>query len=466
MLAISHRGDAELIAGTMRALIGAKPRLWLMVDVSTRRSLWHAPQWTEAVADRLGAGHAGPLDLLLAACHPDGFVREAALDDDTMVVLPTLALRAADWVPELRDRARQVCRRYLNRAPAEAIVSLAPVALALRARQAGAWLADAIDGLLRDGPPEAIAAALASEDWRVRRNAHAIVLGAGRLSVEQMVHAATADGDLPVRIMCAQAAIRAARAMGDHETPRRLLGSGTAAVRAEAVCVLGEVGAAIEALDDRSALVRATAQTIARRAGTDPAVRYRALLAEQRPPNPAVIAGLGETGIDSDIDLLRPWLAHPSSRGRAETVRALRRRGCTSPDLLLPRLTDAVSSVTRQVTLSLSPHASSLDERALRPLLDPSQTRHVRQAAHRLLRARDTWTRISVDLRLINDPEHAIRADARADLANWLTRDAATTYSFPSGSRADELSALVTGAEAVLGQEQTRLLRFHLGLPG
>jgi HEAT repeat protein len=267
--------------------------------------------------------------------------------------------------------------------------------------------------------------------------------------------------------MCAEAAIRAARATGNDDVPRRLLASGTAAVRAEAVHALGavgEVGPAFEALADRSALVRATAQAIARRAGTDPATRYRALLTEQQPPNPCVIAGLGETGTRSDVDLLQPWLAHPTSRGRAETVRALRRRGCTSPQLLLPLLTDPVSSVTRQVMLSLFGQADALDEDFLRPLLHRARPRHVRMAACRLLRAHDTWTRISVDLQLADDPVPAIRTDARADIVNWLVRDAATTYSFPKGSRADELAALLTGTEAVLGPERTRLLRFHLGL--
>jgi hypothetical protein len=85
-------------------------------------------------------------------------------------------------------------------------------------------------------------------------------------------------------------------------------------------------------------------------------------------------------------------------------------------------------------------------------------------AACRLLRAHGTWTRISVDLQLLNDPVDAIRTDARADLANWLTHDAATTYSVPQGPQADELAALLTDTEAVLGPDQTRLLRFHWGL--
>lgn len=471
LLAVSRSGDVDLIACASRALIAANPRMWLTLDVSARRSLWHASRWAETGARRLVADQPGPLDLLLAACHPDGFVREAAVaaisEVDDVVVLPTLALRAADWVPEVRDRARRVCRRYLDHAPTEAITILAPVALALRDRQAGGWLADALDGLLRDGPSEALATALAAKDWRTRRAAHIIGLNSDRVGVDQMVRAATTDSDLPIRIMCAEAAIRAARAVGNRDVPRRLLAGGTAAVRAEAVRALGaagEVGPATEALTDRSAFVRATAQAIVRRAGTNPASRYRALLAAQQPPNPSVIAGLGETGNHSDTDLLRPWLAHPASRGRAEAVRALRRHGCTSPQLLLPLLTDPISSVTRQVTLSLRRQADTLDEHSLRSVLHQPHQRHVRMAAYRLLRARDTWTRITVDLQLIDDPVPAIRTDARADLTNWLARDAATTYSFPPGPRTDELATLLTDAEVILGAHQTRLLRFHLGL--
>ncbi|MBP2328102.1 HEAT repeat protein [Kibdelosporangium banguiense] len=201
-----------------------------------------------------------------------------------------------------------------------------------------------------------------------------------------------------------------------------------------------------------------------RRAGIDPATRYRTLLAAQQPPAPSVIAGLSETGIRSDIDLFQPWLTHPNSRGRAEAVRALRRHNCAPPQLLLPLLPDPVSSVTRQVTLSLHPQAHTLDEHSLRPLLHQTHPHHVRMAACRLLRAHGTWTRISVDLQLINDPTDAIRTDALADLANWLTHGAATTYSFPRGPRADELAALLTQTEATLGAELVRLLRFHLGL--
>jgi hypothetical protein len=462
--AISRGRDVGLLARAERALAEANPRMWLLLDASARKQA--------VVTHRHVAGRHGSLERLLAACHPNGFVREAVVaaiaKRDVDVALPMLALRAADWVPEVRDRARQACQRHLDDAPAEAITFLAPVAFAVRARREGGWLVAALDSLLRDGPPEALTTALAAADWRVRRFAYGIGLSTGRLSAEQLLHAATTDHDLPIRVMCAEAAIRAARAAGDGDVPRRLLASRAAAIRAEAVYSLGaagETGPAIEALVDRSALVRATAQVVVRRAGTDPATRYRALLAGQEPPDPTVIAGLGETGTRSDIDLLRPWLTHPGSRGRAETVRALRRHGDTSPRLLLPLLADPVSSVTRQVTLSVLTQVTALDEDVLRSFLHDARPHHVRTAAYRLLRACDVWTRISVDLELVDDPVPAIRGDARADLANWIAHESATTYSFPDKARAAELSALLAAAEASLGPGQTDLLRFHLSAP-
>ncbi|MFD7660085.1 hypothetical protein ACFV4N_39420, partial [Actinosynnema sp. NPDC059797] len=226
LLVVGRHGDAELVDRVARALAAADPRMWLVVDVSARRGPWNAPRWVQTAADRLAAGRAGPLELVLAACHPDGFVREAAVvvlgGRDDVTALPVLALRAADWVPQVRDQARRVCRRLLDRAPAEAVTALAPVALALRDRQEGRWPADAVDDVLRAGPPAALVAALASADRRTRRLAHTTGLGAGRLDLDRVVHAARTDPDLPIRVLCADAALRAARAGGDHDVPRQV----------------------------------------------------------------------------------------------------------------------------------------------------------------------------------------------------------------------------------------------------
>jgi hypothetical protein len=325
LLATARSGDSVLMRAAEQLLADADTRLWSMLDVFTRRSWWHSPEWTTIAVDCLASGNPQPLESVLAACHPDDHVREAAVavmaDDLQKVFAPILAVRAADWVPQVRDRARIVCQRWLDEAPGDALLSLGPMSFAVEQRQAGRWLTDSMLALLRGGPSDVSTAALGAADRRLRRAAYRMGLEAGRLDVDQILRGALIDHDLPIRLTCADAAHRHARITDDHAVLRRLLHSKTATIRADAVHALGLAGdlePATAALLDRAPLVRATAQAIARRVGEDAAARYRTVLDTQRPPNPAAIAGLGETGTAADQDLLRPWLVHPLSRGRAE----------------------------------------------------------------------------------------------------------------------------------------------------
>lgn len=469
LLAAARSDDQVLIGVAERLLAEADSRLWSMLDVATRRSWWHAPQWTSMVVLQLVSGEPQPLELVLAACHPDGHVREAAVARISEILRtvfgPVLALRAADWVPQVRDRARLACQRWLDTAPGDGLLALGPVAFAIDKRHAGGWLADAIRTLLVHGPQEVLVAGLAARDWRTRRTAYRSGLEAGRLDAEQVLRGALADADVLVRIACADAILRHARVTADLDRVQRLLRSRTAAIRADAIHALGLAGdtaSATAALLDRTPLVRATAQAITRRAGTDLAAYYRALVTDHHLPAPAAIAGMGETGSATDADLLRPCLTHPQARSRAETVRAMRRLGATPVTSLLDMLADPAPAVLRQVTLSLRPHVTTLDERMLRDFLTPTQARHVRIAAYRLLREHDTWTRLAVDLHLINDQDIRLRGHARADLATWLIQDAATTYSPPTAAQREHLRDLLANAESVLGADRVRTLLFHI----
>ncbi|MEU8060052.1 HEAT repeat domain-containing protein [Microbispora bryophytorum] len=75
--------------------------------------------------------------------------------------------------------------------------------------------------------------------------------------------------------------------------------------------------------------MRATAQWAVRRAGRSPAAIYRSAPAADSPVGRvrALVAGLGECGTHQDVDVLLPFLEHPSPRVRAEAVRAVRRLG-------------------------------------------------------------------------------------------------------------------------------------------
>lgn len=470
LLAVGQDGDPALLAETEALLLRAHPRLWLGLDRATRYAWWRAPRWSALAVRRLARGKPSLLELTVAAFHPDGHVREAAVarlsELDDLHALPVLTLRAADWVPQVRDRARSALERRLTQPSRAVFVTTAAVALALRDRREGRWLADRVEAVFQQGPTELLAAGLAATDWRTRRTAHLVGLAAGRLDLAQLLHAAEHDGDLPTRSRCAEAAVRAAVAAGTVELVRPLLSSGTATVRADAVNVLarrGDVATALAALVDRNPIVRAVAQAALRHAGQDPAARYRRLVAAPA-PGPGAIAGLGETGAAEDASLISGWLAHPRPRGRAEAVRALRRLGAASPDTVFHMLSDPSGAVTRQVTTTLRPWASELDLPRLRELLAADSPQHVRMAAYRLLHARDTWTRLLIDIELLTDASAPMRGRARNDLATWLAHEAVTTYSMPRGSTAEVLAEQLSAVEGLLEPGRVKLLRFHLGL--
>lgn len=470
LLAIDVSAATAEVATVAETLLGdAGPTLWRNLDVAARRSWWHAPAWAESARERVASGEAGILGVVVASFHPSGFVREAAAarlgELDNSVAVRALALRASDWVPQVRARARAALGHRLSSVPG--LLAVGPLAVALAGRVQGRWLADRVEASMATLSDADLARLYASTDWRVRRAAYTIALAGHRLDVRQLLRAVRLDGDLVVRTRCSDAAIRAAAAAGDLAQVRPLIKSGTAAVRAAAVSALaraGDAATAIAALPDRNPVVREVAQAAVRRSGLDPAERYRELVMAGGPVDAGALAGLGETGTSADVDLIGPALMHPQPRARVEAVRALRRLAAIDVATLVATLQDPSPAVTRQAALSLRQAAAGVAVPDLQSLLTSEQAAHVRSAAYRVLREHDVWTRVLTDLELHDDENEDLRNRARSDLAGWLSRNAATTYSMPSGATADRLDELLTRHAGTLGRDREQLLRFHLGL--
>jgi hypothetical protein len=348
-----------------------------------------------------------------------------------------------------------------------ALVAVGSIGIALKARQQGTWLAELIGQQLRTGSDAKLAMALKAGDWRVRRLAYVAAIEQSRIGLPALLDAAMHDSDLPIRTRAAEAAVHVALAQDSFPELAPLLASRTALVRAEAVAALGKSGdpkPAVAAIADPSPLVRGTAQAVVRRSGANPADHYRALVLANPPP-PNALGGLGETGDNSDIAVLTRSLQHPLAKGRAAAVRALRMLGAATPDRVAHLLEDTSAAVTRQVAKALVGHSKELDRAFLERLVQPTRPRHVRVAAYRLLRDREVWTRLTIDLQFVSDPETAISVRARADLDVWLRRDAATSYSRPAGAEAEEIGRLLDQSETSLSPRTIKELRFHLGLP-
>lgn len=472
LIEVDRSGDPSLAGLAIVLLRPADPALWKNLDVSARRTWWGSHGWVAQADDRIGRPGASTLALVMASFHPVGFVREAAVarlaEIDDSIALPVLALRAADWVPQVRDRARDAIARRVA-SSVTSMLGVGPVALMLADRAHGAWLHRRLDQLTTSLDDDELSRLLAAPQRQLRRLGYSVALRDGRLGHRELVDAAMSDDDLVIRAQCAEAAIRAAIESGAAEDVRPLTSSGTAIVRVMAVTALARAGAADvaeAALVDRNPSVREAAQAVLRRAGADPAVRYRSLVRASTTAAPAAVAGLGETGTTADAQLVVPFLADLRPRGRVEAVRALRRLGSVDVPRLAMMLDDPSAAVTRQVAMTLVPRAVEIADQRLSELLDPPGRPHVRAAAYRLLRAQGIWTRVLTDLELYDDGDAGLRSRARSDLSAWLAYEAATTYSMPSGTAAARLDFLLRRRASSLGPENARLLRFHCGLTG
>ena len=462
--------DPDLAEFAVDLLSAADAKLWKNLDETARRIWWDVQDWAAQARDRISGGEPSTLALVVASFHPVGFVREAAVarlgEIDDQITLPVLALRAADWVTQVRDRARAAIARRVA-SSVDALLGIGPVAVTLAERTQGNSLYSRLGDAIAQLDDEDLGRILATSDWRLRRAAYTIALRDSRLDRSDLVRAAERDTDRIIKMKCADAAVRAAVAAGRVDEIRPLATSSTAIVRAVAITALaraGESDSASAAIADRNPIVREVAQAALRRLDVDPAEQYRALAAARTPADPSSVAGLGETGDASDVEVILPSLKDVSPRGRVEAVRALRRLGWMNVPLLSAMLDDSSAAVTRQVVATLVPRATDVDAERLAELLDPRQRPHVRSAAYRLLRMQGVWTRVRTDLELLDDEDEKVRGRARGDLFGWVDRDAATIYSMPTGAVADHLDVLLRQAAPSLGPARERLLRFHLGL--
>lgn len=157
LLAIDRASEPGMLAEAEQVLLRAEPRLWLALDIATRRSWWHAPGWSSAATERVATGTPSLVGLVVASFHPDGYVREAAVArlaefNEPLAAAP-LALRAADWVPQVRDRARLALERRLADSLGATLVTAAPITLACKnASRAVGWRSTSTRSCGR-GPP-------------------------------------------------------------------------------------------------------------------------------------------------------------------------------------------------------------------------------------------------------------------------------------------------------------------------
>nr|WP_062331292.1 hypothetical protein [Herbidospora sakaeratensis] len=395
--------------------------MWIDLDASIRSG--HYLQAPRDVTLMRRPGH-----VLLMACSSRGEFRERAIPQLARhpVLWPLLVVRALDWAGPVRDYARHILVNVATRP--EAARRVIPTAVRLRGRRGGADLLD----LLRPVIP---------------LDGHADFDGPTmRLVVEELIRRGDDEAvrGLHERMTAPGALLRAAAYLIERSDPEPFLGSPFAPIRVRALVLAPHQGG--EFLNDRSKIVRLTAQGLVRRAGGDPAPWYRARLGSA-----VSILGLGESGGPADAELVVPFLGDARARVRAAAVAALRVWG--RHDDVAPLVRDPSARVVRQVVKSLRAATAAPDF----SLLDRVNPPHVRRAGHRLLAAADPWTRLKADLLLLDDPDLA--AVASADLRVWCDRVLVALYRPCPEALREELAGLLPKAPEELRARAEWVLR-------
>jgi HEAT repeat protein len=400
------------------------PRFWLALEGARDWLCWDKPRGS--LHQPTSADSA--LALSVKALFADGRVRERAVrllaESRSLAALPVLGLRAADWVPQVREAARDaILRRLDDDIDAAALAVIAPMALFLAQRQQGRWLADQITRRLADvSSSPVVTRLLTSTNLQLRRAAYQVLADAGTLGLERAVQAALHDRDVIIRSRCAERAARLALDAGSAPLIRQMLASHTPRVRVEALAALnrlGEFDTIQAALPDRSSLVRGTARFYLRPHGVDfPEIYHRFLDSDTDAVILGSVAGLGEVGTAADTDVIEPLLSHPRVKIRVEAICALE---TLAPAIDVEQMLtlieeDPSPAVTRQAAAVILARGSSVDAERLLALLEPGRPVPVRLAARRLLAARDSAWRLAVNVMLLADPEDVVARQARSDL--------------------------------------------------
>lgn len=278
----------------------------------------------------LPSGPARRNHLCLLASNHNGYLREeavAALGDDLdPVALPFLLWRTTDWVRQVRERATQVLRKWLQPEHAQVCAACLPLLPRLREirRADVSTLIAQIEQLLLTQPGHtALRAALQSSNRITLRETCRLldriqpVPGADLIEIVACLHDNVARGWLPTW----EERLRAVDSNTAAQLRMRLLSDPISSMRVRALwaVVAAEGPDAVphlrRALFDRVSSVRDAARYNLREltGQTDFASDYREAVRQGSQQLQGAIAGLGENGGPADTALLSP---HLSARSR------------------------------------------------------------------------------------------------------------------------------------------------------
>lgn len=391
------------------------------------------------LAKWVGPGEPGVLLLRLSSFHSNGFVREEAIRRLKLIndgsELPYLLIRLNDWVPAIRSLAQDaVLARIQVNYIDHFIKSLALVVRLENAQRADhAHVLRGITLLLSNPIARpAIIAGMNNTSRIIRRACFRILTDNDSDDLQDILLAALRVDDPIIRLWSARKISKVVFLNEqlsdilpilslDHYAPIRL-----EALRAWVDFFPTLMDKMLRtALLDRSASIRDEARFHLRKQGEfDFAQFYRDAIKVTRPKQLIIaISGLGETGEQTDADLVLPFISHQTAKVRQTAIKYLFRLGGERyVTTVLDRIIDDAPNVSAQAGREVQAYVTTIGSTLLWTLFEQSSLAHVRKNLLRLISALPKWESITCLINAVDYADNAIAAVVKDYIKRWNTR--------------------------------------------
>jgi len=435
-----------------------------------RRASWYQMQLGDIrhLADLRGAAASV---LGMASFHKNGRIREGAVRElariRTADELPFLLVRANDWVEAVRLPARNFIMDRIRPDYVDHFSVWLPLALRLEKASRGdhTMIIRGIRELFAKRDVRAVLqSGLEAEDKLARRFCFDVALNLDTECQRHAILTAFQASDIQVR-KAAASRLAAILPAGEHDELVVLARKDScASVRRAALKIYSEKFPEraeeqfLSALLDSNIAVREEAREFFRKKNAFAVRRYyieRLQAKDIRTLCPA-IAGVGEAGVASDADALEAFLASPSPRIRATTLRALGKLDADGHiDRFLSALQDSSGKVAREGTLVLGRRANLVGAARLWQVYLRASHAHGKRFAVYLLARVNKWDSITYLLQSLSDSDERVAELGRRYVARWFARYN-RSFIAPSAAQLAKLKSVLDERNLLVSAEAQR----------
>ncbi len=441
-------------------------------DWRVRREPWYVMK-PKDVGHLASMGEMSVSLLGIASCHTNGYVREAAVRElgktETGAELPFLLIRANDWVPEIRSSARDFLLNRIRSDYIHRLMDWLPLALRLGnvGRDDHSAILEAVRELLASSEArEALREGFESQDQFVRRFCFQLALNSNEADLLKVLQRALVERDAQVRKEAVHKLHAILPTGGSKELLVRARKDGCMAIRREALQIFAEKYADEADQEFQSALldgnigVREEAQYYFQKKGTVDLRAYysRRLETSNSRQVCAAIAGVGETGVAKDSQLVERFLHNQSSKVRVAALHAIAKLNPDAHfDEFVLALDDASSKVVREAVLALRKKPNLVGGQRLWEIYDSCRYSHGKRWALFLLARISKWDSITFLIQSLTDQDDSCVELSQRYIVRWFSRYN-RSFATPTAEQLSRLRNVLSRCNLLLSSETQREL--------